>query len=116
MPTGQSRAHELEPATADMALLVRVAEMGTLSAVARERDVPVSHVSRAITWLENLYKVRLVNRSTHGLSLTPEGDLFLAHARRVNPDIAVLETSARSGAGLSGWLDWLAAARQRLAG
>jgi DNA-binding transcriptional LysR family regulator len=30
----------------DLQLFARVAELGTLSAVARERDVPVSQVSR----------------------------------------------------------------------
>lgn len=29
------------------------------------------------------------------------------HARRVNPQIEVLQVSARSGEGLSAWLDWL---------
>jgi hydrogenase nickel incorporation protein HypB len=42
-----------------------------------------------------------------------------AHARSVNPTIKVIELSARTGAGLSAWYDWLreqrAAARARLA-
>ena len=36
----------------DLALFTRVAALGTLSAVARERDVPVSQVSRALTRIE----------------------------------------------------------------
>ena len=36
----------------DMHLFARVAELGTLSAVARERDVPVSQVSRALSRIE----------------------------------------------------------------
>jgi len=31
----------------------------------------------------------------------------IAHARRVNPAIEVLQVSARTGAGLDGWIDWL---------
>ena len=31
----------------------------------------------------------------------------IAHARSINPDIAVLQVSARSGAGMVGWIDWL---------
>ncbi|MEZ5650280.1 MAG: LysR family transcriptional regulator [Burkholderiaceae bacterium] len=73
----------VEPSTADIAVLVRVAEMGSLSAVARERDVPVSQVSRAVSRLEDAYRVKFLNRSTHGLSVTAEGELFLTHARRV---------------------------------
>ncbi len=34
------------------------------------------------------------------------------HARRVNPGIQVLQLSARSGAGMAHWLDWLRLARQ----
>ena len=41
----------------------------------------------------------------------------LANARRVNPAIAIIEVSARSGVGLDRWLDWIAqgadAARQQ---
>ena len=68
---------------ADLALFVRVAELGSFSAVARERDGVASQVSRAVDRLEALYRVRLLRRSTHGLSLTPEGSTLLLHARQV---------------------------------
>lgn len=93
-----------EPTTADLQILVRVAELGTLSAVARERNVPVSVVSRAISRLERDYQVRLINRSTHGLSVTPEGEMFLGHARHIveslNELSAELDTRAGSPTGL----------------
>jgi DNA-binding transcriptional LysR family regulator len=54
----------------DMHLFARVAELGTLSAVARERDVPVSQISRALSRIEKACGARLIHRSTHGLSLT----------------------------------------------
>jgi DNA-binding transcriptional LysR family regulator len=76
---------------ADAALFVRVAELGTLSAAARERDEPVSQTSRAISRLEKLLGVRLLHRTTHGLSLTDEGDTFLTHARRMLDTAAELE-------------------------
>ena len=38
----------------DMHLFARVVELGTLSAVARERDVPVSQVSRALARIEKV--------------------------------------------------------------
>ncbi len=90
---------QTEPNTADLNILVRVAELGTFSAVAKERDVPVSQISRAISRLESDYKVRLINRSTHGLSLTTEGDMFVAHARRVVESLTDLsaELDTRSG-------------------
>ncbi len=82
----------------DVALFTRIAELGTLSAAARERDVPVSQVTRALARLEAVCGVRLLHRSTHGLSLTDEGDTFLAYARRL------LDTTAELGSELSGKL------------
>ena len=64
----------------DAALFVRIVELGTLSAAARERQVPVSQVTRSLARLEARCGMRLLHRSTHGLSLTDEGDTFLAHA------------------------------------
>jgi DNA-binding transcriptional LysR family regulator len=62
----------------DFALFARVAELRNLSAVARERAVPPSQVSRALARIERLCGVRLVHRSTHGLSLTEEGESVAA--------------------------------------
>jgi DNA-binding transcriptional LysR family regulator len=89
----------------DAALFARVAELGTLSAAARERDEPVSQVSRAIARLEAAVGVRLLHRTTHGLSLTDEGDTFLAHARRMLDAAAELEGELSGKlAGPSGWV------------
>jgi DNA-binding transcriptional LysR family regulator len=68
---------------ADLHLFARVAELGTLSAVARERDAPVSQVSRHLARIEKSCGERLVHRSTHGLALTPEGETFHAWCRRL---------------------------------
>lgn len=75
----------------EMALYARVAELGSLSAVARERDVPVSLVSRTLARLEKSCGARLVNRSTHGLSLTDEGRTFLEYSRRALETLDELE-------------------------
>ncbi|MDO8774734.1 MAG: LysR family transcriptional regulator [Burkholderiaceae bacterium] len=82
----------------DVALFTRIAELGTLSAAARERDVPVSQVTRSLARLEMACGVRLLHRSTHGLSLTDEGDTFLAYGRRL------LDTTAELSAELTGKL------------
>ncbi len=89
----------------DVALFSRIAELGTLSAAARERDVPVSQVTRALVRLEAACGVRLLHRSTHGLSLTDEGDTFLAYARRLldtTDELSVELTGKLSGP--SGWV------------
>jgi DNA-binding transcriptional LysR family regulator len=63
----------------DFALFARVAELRNLSAVAREREVPPSLVSRALARIEQHCGARLVHRTTHGLSLTEEGESVAAH-------------------------------------
>lgn len=67
----------------DVAQFVRITELGSLSAVARERNVPVSQISRSLSRLEKGIGVRLLHRNTHGLSLTEAGDGFRPHARQM---------------------------------
>ena len=83
----------------EMALFARVAELGSLSAVARERDVPVSQVSRTLSRLETACGARLMNRSTHGLSLTDEGRTFLEYSRRALDTVDELEGAFAERAG-----------------
>lgn len=75
----------------DLRLFGRVAALGTLSAVARERDVPVSQVSRALTRIEKASRARLIHRSTHALTLTAEGVTFLDYCRRIGATLEELE-------------------------
>ncbi len=89
----------------DAALFIRVAELGTLSAAALERNESVSQISRAIVRMEKSLAVRLLHRTTHGLSLTDEGDTFLTHARRMADTAAELETDLSGRlATPSGWV------------
>ena len=46
----------------DMHLFARVAELGSLSAVAREREVPVSQISRSLSRIEKACGARRPNR------------------------------------------------------
>jgi DNA-binding transcriptional LysR family regulator len=89
----------------DVALFVRIAELGTLSAAARERDVTVSQVTRSLARLEAECGARLMHRSTHGLSLTDEGDTVLAYGRRLLEAAGELD-GALTGriSGPSGWV------------
>ena len=89
----------------DMHLFIRVADLGTLSAVARERDVPVSQVSRTVSRIEKACGARLIQRSTHGLGLTPEGGTFLAYCRRMGGTIDELEGEfASQSKQAAGWV------------
>ncbi len=80
-------------------LFTRVAALGSLSAVARERDVPVSQVSRALARIEKTSGARLVHRSTHALALTAEGDIFLGYCQRITGTLEELEGEFASQTG-----------------
>lgn len=89
----------------DLALFARIVELGTLSAAARERNAPVSQVTRALARLESACGARLLHRSTHGLSLTDEGDVVLAHGRRLLSTAAELQGELSGKvSGPSGWV------------
>lgn len=83
-------AHQLS--FEDLHVFARIAKLGSLSAVARERDVPVSQITRALQRIESAYATRMVHRSTHSLSLTPEGQSFLAHCERMEEAHHLVET------------------------
>jgi DNA-binding transcriptional LysR family regulator len=67
----------------ELAMFARVAALGSLSALARERNVPVSQVSRAMDRMERGCGVKLVRRSSKGFSLTHDGQAFLVFCQQV---------------------------------
>lgn len=89
----------------DMHLFARVTELGTLSAVAREREVPVSQISRTLARIEKACGARLIHRSTHGLAPTAEGETFLQYCRRMVSTLDELEGEFASQARqATGWV------------
>jgi len=77
-----------------MALLVAVAENGSLSAAGRKLGTPLPTVSRRLAELEAHLGTRLLLRSTRRLSLTDAGQAYLAAARRILEQVAEAETAA----------------------
>jgi DNA-binding transcriptional LysR family regulator len=67
----------------DFALFAQIAAMPSLSGVARARGIAPSLVSRALARIEKECNLNLVHRTTHGLSLTHDGEIFLEHAHRI---------------------------------
>ena len=63
-------------------LFVRLADAGTLSAAARQLHLTPAAASAALKRLEAALAVRLVERSTRSMRLTPEGELLREHAER----------------------------------
>jgi DNA-binding transcriptional LysR family regulator len=76
---------------AAMATFVRVAELGSLSAAARELDLTQPAVSQQIAGLERHLRTRLLNRSTRKLTLTASGETYLARARQILDEVAEVE-------------------------
>ncbi|MGH9577811.1 MAG: helix-turn-helix domain-containing protein, partial [Terriglobales bacterium] len=56
----------------DMAAFVRSVELGGFSAAARALGLTPSAISKLVTRLEARLGVRLLNRTTRSLALTPE--------------------------------------------
>ena len=74
-----------------MAVFVRVAETGSLSAAARAGGVSLASVSRHVAALEAGLGVQLINRTTRRLALTDSGRLFYQRAKRILGDVGELE-------------------------
>lgn len=69
-----------------MGAFVRAAELGSLSAVARELETTQPTVSKLVAWLEGEVGARLLERSSQRVLPTEEGFRFLASARRLLED------------------------------
>ena len=69
-------------------LLVRV---GSFSATARELSLSTAAVSKRLSHMESRLGVKLLHRNTRRFTLTPEGEIYLGHARRIITDIDELE-------------------------
>ena len=68
---------------ADLGFFCALAGAASLSAAARELGITTPAVSKHLALMEARLGVTLVNRSTRRMSLTPEGELYLEHARRI---------------------------------
>lgn len=69
-------------------LLVRA---GSLSAAGRELDISTPAVSKRLAQMEARLGVQLLHRTTRRIGLTPEGEIYLAQARRILADIDDME-------------------------
>lgn len=90
---------------AAMEAFVRVIDTGSFSSAARQLRIGQPSISKAIAQLENRLGVRLLLRSTHGLTSTEAGQNFYEHARRSIEEADEADLAARgAGATLSGRL------------
>ena len=75
----------------EMAAFVRAVELGGFSTAARELGLTPSAISKLVTRLEDRLGVRLLNRTTRRLALTPEGEAYFHRSQRILADIAEAE-------------------------
>jgi LysR family transcriptional regulator, transcriptional activator for dmlA len=67
----------------DLRFFTVLAAAGSLSAAGRELRVTTAAVSKHLAQMEARLGMLLVVRTTRRMSLTPEGELYLEHARRI---------------------------------
>ena len=75
----------------DMTAFVRAVELGGFSVAARDMGLTPSAISKLVTRLEDRLGVRLLNRTTRRLALTPEGEAYFHRTQRILADIAEAE-------------------------
>lgn len=69
--------------TRQLDMFLRIAQSGSMTATAKEMFISVPALAQQINRLEKEVGVALFSRSTHGMTLTPAGSVFLEDAQRV---------------------------------
>jgi DNA-binding transcriptional LysR family regulator len=77
----------------DIAFFSLLIKKGSLYSAAQEMGVTPPAVSKRLANLEARLGVRLLNRTTRRISLTPEGDIYLIEGSKVLEDLETLEQS-----------------------
>ncbi|MFU2486748.1 LysR family transcriptional regulator [Thauera sp. WH-1] len=75
---------------AELGFFVAIASCGSLSRAARELGISTPAVSKRLAQVEARIGVPLINRTTRRMNLTPEGEVFLEHARRILAELDLL--------------------------
>ena len=78
-----------------MEAFVRVIETGSFSGAARQLRIGQPAVSKAVAQIEERLGVRLLLRTTHGLSPTESGQNFYEHAKRAIEEAEEADLAAR---------------------
>ena len=78
-------------APSEMAFVSLLARSPSFSAAARELELSTAAVSKRLAQMEARLGVQLLHRTTRRISLTPEGEVYLQHARRILADIDDME-------------------------
>lgn len=75
----------------DLGFFSTLVSSGSLGAAARELGITTAAVSKHLSLIETRLGISLVNRTTRRMSLTPEGEIYLEHARKILGEIDDME-------------------------
>lgn len=78
-----------------MQVFMRVVDANSFSRAADNLDMPRATVTTTIQNLESLLQVRLLNRTTRRISLTPDGAAYYDHCARILSEVEETESSFR---------------------
>lgn len=81
----------------DLSFFSLVVKRGSLAAAAQELGVTPPAVSKRLAAIEARLHVRLLNRTTRRMSLTPEGETYLAEGERLVAELEALERKISGG-------------------
>ena len=81
----------------DLAFFVLLAKLGSMTATARELGITPPAITKRLSLMEQKLGVRLVNRTTRRISLTNEGETYLAQSAQILHQIREMEESISSG-------------------
>jgi DNA-binding transcriptional LysR family regulator len=79
-------------------VFVRIVDAGSFAKAADSLDLPRSSVSKLLQDLEHHLHIKLVERSTRGLTITPEGEAYREQAQKLLADLDEMDAAA-AGAG-----------------
>jgi DNA-binding transcriptional LysR family regulator len=75
------------PDLKNLALFLRVATLGAIGRAGEEFDLSTTNASQRIQALEAELGVKLFHRTTRAVTLTPDGQVLVGHAKRILDDV-----------------------------
>jgi DNA-binding transcriptional LysR family regulator len=83
----------------DIAIFIRVVDLGSFAAVAKERGLTPSAISKIVSRLEDRLGVQLLHRTTRRLVLSQEGETYAMRGRDILAAIEAAEAEVTAGRG-----------------
>ncbi|MEN3278324.1 MAG: LysR family transcriptional regulator, transcriptional activator for dmlA [Massilia sp.] len=81
----------------DLSFFALVVKHGSLAGAAQSLGITPPAVSKRLAAMEARLRVRLLNRTTRRMSLTPEGETYLAEGERLVAELEALERKISGG-------------------